>query len=131
MYKSGNILIFATIFITFLVNAIWFSQIDTEPLVVTEVVEIPVELKEFSGEAHLAHWLAQRDSTIRIKSGTDFNSFDCDDYARQLVSQARRDGYDIGIELDGNHILNNTIIGNDLYFIEPQTGEHWKETSLD
>ena len=131
MKQSGNIIIFATIFITTLVNAIWFSQNNAEPLVVTEIVEIPIELREFSGEAHLEHWLTHRDDTIRLVSGADFNSYDCDDYARQLVSQARRDGYDVWVDLVGEHMICGTIMGNDYYRIEPQTGEHWKETELD
>ena len=126
MKPSANKLIFATIFITFLVNAYWFSQKDTETLVVTEMVETPVELREFSGEAHLEHWLTHRDTTIYLQSGADFNNYDCDDYALALKAQAQKDGYDVGVELNDNHLLNNTIIGGYIYFIEPRTNEYWK-----
>ena len=130
--KEG-VVVFLAIFISGLVFPFAFAlDYHYEPSTSREIiVEVPIELREFSGVAELEHWLAHRDTTIYLKSGADFSNYDCDDYARDLVAKARQDGYDVGIELDGDHILNNTIIGNSLFYIEPTTGELWEKTTLD
>lgn len=49
--------------------------------------------------------------------------YDCDDFAFDLMEDAFRDGYRIGLfavdhPLEG-HLANLAIIGNDVYYIEP------------
>jgi len=61
------------------------------------------------------------------------DTHDCEDFAFDLVEAARLKGYTvfIQVELDDAHVLNSTIIGNDIYFIEPQTDEYWFVGHLD
>jgi len=129
MHKLAYIFLLALISTGFFCWGYLYAEPTTETVEV--IREIPVKIREFSGEAHLAHWLRNRDKTIRFVGVADFNNYDCDDYAQALVRQARQDGYDIGVELDDNHMLCNTIIGNDLYYIEPRDNSYWLVTVLD
>lgn len=53
--------------------------------------------------------------------------YDCDNYARDLAVEALKDKRLVGIYRQKGegcyHLLNFTIIGNELYLIEPQTNE--------
>lgn len=68
------------------------------------------------------------------------NNFDCDDYALKLQEKALRDGYMMSFEViraveyntlfkqkqipNGDiHAINSVILGNEVYYIEPQTRE--------
>jgi len=112
------------------------------------IKEKPVALKDFTSLQELQSWLA-KDYTDGVHlicppSGsinltTDVSTYKdprynkCDDYAYELQQAAMRDGYLISIELDeiNNHALNLVFIGNDIYFIEPQTDKIWLECSRD
>ena len=111
------------------------QEVIVEKEVVVEkevIVEKPVELREFASLKELKEWL-RSDNTDRVhlifgNEGTRVNpDFDCDDYAYTLQKAAEKDGYLISIQVDTmkRHGLNNTFIGNDIYFIEPQTDKVW------
>ena len=62
--------------------------------------------------------------------------YDCDDYAIQLQRRAAQSGYLISVTLvddpqQGPHMINLAIIGNDIYYVEPQTDEVWFHSYLD
>ena len=73
-------------------------------------------------------------------AGNSVQKFDCDDYARRLQDRALQEGYIISFEVIRHteynslfskkklptgaiHAINSVIIGNDVYYIEPQTKE--------
>ena len=102
------------------------------PEIITETIYEYKDLRYFNDTEELFAWLAQ-DNTDGFISFT--NGYDCDDYARDLQKAAANDGYLISTELDyilGKlHMINSTIIGNNLYFVEPQTDRFWMRTVLD
>ena len=83
--------------------------------------------KEFESVSELKAWLAEddTDSTLYIFGAGCLLSYDCDDYAVALVYNALSDGYSVSLQIEGNHMLNSTVIGNNIYFVEPQTDEVW------
>lgn len=82
---------------------------------------------EFASVDELKAWLAQddTDSTLYIYGSGCISEYDCDDYAIALVRNALADGYSVSLQIEGKHMLNSTIIGNEIYFIEPQTDKVW------
>jgi hypothetical protein len=82
---------------------------------------------EFTSVDELKAWLAQddTDSTLYIYGSGLIAEYDCDDYALALVRNALAAGYAVSLQIEGDHMLNSTIIGNEIYFIEPQTDEVW------
>ncbi len=116
-----------------------------KPVTVVEYVErvkrVPVELRNFSNLEELKQWLVEvgmNTTTIYFQSPND--TVDCDDYAIALQQKALADGYLIPLEITETseynglfknselpphslHAINLVIIGNDAYYIEPQTGE--------
>jgi hypothetical protein len=83
--------------------------------------------KEFESLDTLKAWLAQDDTdhAIYIFGSGCLTNYDCDDYAVALAYNALQDGYSVSTEIAGDHIMNSTIIGNEIYLIEPQTDEAW------
>jgi len=129
----------------------------TTPMIVEEVIvsegvtvvvmkETPVQFRYFDSERELAEFLEQddTDSVIRFVSEADF-SYDCDDYARALRRRALEQGFLMSLQLvtDGEifgvkvsdfarpHMGNLTMIGNDIYYIEPSTDEFCLVTAID
>jgi len=99
------------------------------------------ELKAFLEESDVDHH-------VYLKPGQDWRTYDCDDYAIALRDDALSKGFfmniqavwryrrpDTGELITGSynegHALNSTIIGNEVYFIEPQTDEFWLAAYLD
>ena len=117
-----------------LLSAFWIGYFchSVEPLTVVETVEVvvevpvetPVELREFRSETELRNWLSSR--TIFLNP-----SYDCDDFTRVLIGQAEADGYRVAFQLCEGHALANTIINENIYFIEPQDNTYWKIGGLD
>ncbi len=111
--------------------------------VVKEVtVEKPIEQTEFSSEEELKKWLAEDDAKTTVyffvrADGTEGSSdkYDCDDYALALQRRASKDGYLMSVTIieknDQPHMINLVTMGNDVYYIEPQTDEVWFYSNLD
>lgn len=83
--------------------------------------------RQFKSLDELKAWLAQddTDSTFYVFGSACLSNYDCDDYAMALVYNALADGYLISTQIVGDHMLNCAVIGNEIYFIEPQTDEVW------
>jgi len=83
--------------------------------------------KEFKSLDELKAWLAQddTDNTLYIFGDGCLANYDCDDYAVALERNALRDGYSVSLQIGHKHMLNSTIIGDKIYFIEPQSDEVW------
>jgi hypothetical protein len=86
-----------------------------------------VQPREFESLDELRAWLAKddTDNTLYIFGSGCLGTYDCDDYAVALVYNAFFDGYSISLQVEGDHMLNSTIIGNNIYFIEPQNDKVW------
>lgn len=74
--------------------------------------------RQFTSVEELKAWLASNDINEREYIP---DTYDCDDFAQDLMKAALEDGYLVSTELWSIHMLNSTIIGNDIYTIEPQT----------
>jgi len=114
------------------------------------VKKVPMKLREFNDVNELEKFLEESDadSVAYLKFDKDgtvdltLRDYDCEDYAIALRDLAHEAGYLMSFQLVKNyrmpngkfltsHALNSVIIGNELYFIEPQTDEYWLETRLD
>ncbi len=108
---------------------------------IERVQMVPVELHNFNDLDELKQWLSAIDTnTTTVYFQQPNTPVDCDDYALGLQSKASADGYILSFEVISEseynavfksqlppnqslHALNLAIIGNNAYYIEPQTGE--------
>ena len=106
------------------------------------IVEKPIELREFASLEELQSWLAEDDTDeyVFLWAGEDgalqtSDKYDGDDYALQLQRRAIESGFLISatiIEKQGKpHMINLASVGNDIYYIEPQTDEVWFHSHKD
>jgi hypothetical protein len=123
-----------------------------EKVVETEYIDVirrvKTELKNFTTLNELEDWLVTtyKQATIHFQQ-TD-TAFDCDDYAFEMQQKALEDGYIMSFEIisiseynelfaiplsetDSLHAINLAIIGNSVFYIEPQTGETVHAAYLD
>ena len=104
------------------------------------VRHVPVEFRPFSDREELDQWLEERSQSASIRFQLHETVVDCDDFAIELQNEALDDGFIISFEIISGdeynelfciplpedqslHAINLSIIGNDVYYIEPQTGE--------
>ena len=112
---------------------------------------IPVHLQPFQSLQDLKNWLgiSHVDHAVMLKeTGGKLQPYDCDDYALRLARDARRDKYELWVQIiigeykhpdtgkvlvkrGKAHALNMAVIGNECYFIEPQTDEVWRVAKVD
>ncbi len=118
------------------------KEIEYRDIVKEVTIEKSIEQREFPSKEELENWLAEDDGEQTIyffvtPDGTEGSSgkYDCDDYALELQRRASKDGYLMSatiIEKHGQpHMINLVTIGNDVYYIEPQTDEVWFYCNLD
>ncbi len=114
--------------------------------VIVEHVETTKPLREFQSLEELEQWLDNigvldiRFDVVDKETGQHIQTFDCEDYAIRLQEKALRDGYIISFEIIHSaeyntlfkqkripsgaiHAINLVTLGNDIYYIEPQTHE--------
>ena len=89
----------------------------------TEYVAVPAELKSFQSWHELQVWLANN-------YVQDAAPDRCVDTALELCQRAWQDGYQMSTELWGDgkregHMICSTIIGDDIYFMEPSSNFSW------
>jgi len=123
------------------------TQIIYEPVekVVIRRIEKPVPLRSFEDLDELKEWLGNTgviDIHFNITGGATgaTNKLDCDDYAIELQEKALTAGYIVSFEVIGSaeynthfeqkkipggviHAINSVVIGNEIYYIEPQNHE--------
>jgi len=112
----------------------------TEVKYVERVKRVPIELRNFSDLEELKQWLEDRKNVTTVRFQSPNGTVDCDDYALEMQQKALADGYIMSFEIIGEseynvlfktplppsqslHAINLVIIGNDAYYIEPQTDE--------
>lgn len=112
----------------------------TEVKYVERVKKVPIELRNFSDLEELKKWLEDKKNVTTVRFQSPDAVVDCDDYALELQHKALADGYIMSFEIIGEseynvlfktplppsqslHAINLVIIGNDAYYIEPQTDE--------
>ncbi len=115
-----------------------------------EIVEVPRKLRTFQDTRELERWLEKNgvDHRLYLVEKTELSSYDCDDFARNLAKQAIEDGYYMWVQIlhhpyrrhDNNQLLTrpgeahaicSVFIGNDCYYVEPQTDEYWLAIVVD
>jgi hypothetical protein len=113
----------------------------TEIRYIDRVEKVPVQLRNFNSLEELSQWLkgVNTDTTVVYFEGPEAK-IDCDDFALGLQQKALADGYLMSFQiiepvtynslfqnsklpLSTHHAVDLTIIGNNVYYIEPQTGE--------
>jgi len=99
--------------------------ITPEPEIITETITVYQELKDFESLVELKQFVNDWKSSNWLMATT--TDHQCEFYAMKLQADAQEAGYLINCQISGNHMHNSVIIGNDIYFIEPQTGiiEFW------
>jgi len=106
-----------------------------------QVQRLPAELRYFSDLEEMRLWLATAGAEVTsVYFQPSGSEVDCDDYALDLQRKALADGYILSFQvIRGSeynaffksklpsaqtlHAINSAIIGNNVYYIEPQTGE--------
>jgi len=106
---------------------------------IERVQRIPAELRNFNDLEELKQWLvAVGMNTTTVYFQLPGATVDCDDYALDLQRKALADGYILSFEVidrseynvvfkselppsQSLHAINLAIIGNNAYYIEPQT----------
>lgn len=114
--------------------------------VIVERIETPKPLRHFQNLDELECWLGNmwvldiRFDVVDKETGQSIKRFDCEDYAIRLQEKALRDGYIMSFEVIRSveynalfkqkripsgaiHAINSVILGNEVYYIEPQTHE--------
>ena len=124
------------------------DRVEYKPVerVVYEPVETPKPLRHFQNLDELEEWLENIGGldtgfdVVNEKTGQRIKKFDCEDYAIRLQERALRDGYIVSFEVihaaeynalfkqkripnGAMHAINSVILGNEVYYIEPQTQE--------
>lgn len=124
------------------------DRVEYKPVerVVVKRIETPKLLRHFQSLDELERWLGNtgvldiRFDVVDKETNQLIKRFDCDDYAIRLQEKALRDGYIMSFEvihsgeynalfkqkriLNGAiHAINSVILGNEVYYIEPQTHE--------
>jgi len=117
-------------------------EIEYRNIVKEVTIEKLIEQREFTSKEELESWLAENDEEKSIyffvrADGTEGSSdkYDCDDYALELQRRASKDGYLMSATIiekdDQPHMINLVTIGNEVYYVEPQTDEVWFYCNLD
>jgi len=140
------------------IETVVYEPVETvvyEPIdkIIVEEIEVPRSLDYFESLVELKQWLndvkfidIHFDVVDRV--GNNIKKFDCDDYAIELQDRALQQGYILSFEVIGYneynslfnekkipygaiHAINSAIIGNEVYYIEPQTQETVFVANLD
>lgn len=125
--------------------------VEYETQIVTEYVEVPVEvprkLRWFDSVGELEDWLEQN-PVDHTKFIYDHGLGDCDDYALELIEDAKLDGFEMWFQVlhhpyrqpitgkllttkSADHAVCSVIISDEVYYIEPQTDEIWLAAYID
>lgn len=119
------------------------EKVTVETDYIERVVEVPAKLHHFADVGELKQWLKGISflffEVVDSKTGDSIYKPDCEDYALQLQRKAVADGYLMSFEIIQSseynqlfrkrlpdntlHAINLVVIGNDAYYIEPQTHE--------
>lgn len=124
------------------VEKIVYQQVENP---VVKEVEVSRPLLHFENTNDFKQWLSNVNLieigfSVIDQNNNNITKFDCDDYARSLQDKALQDGYIISFEvirsaeynslfrekkipIGAIHGINSAIIGNEVYYIEPQTKE--------
>jgi FtsZ-binding cell division protein ZapB len=109
----------------------YHEQITVKEVEIDKPVYVNNEWREFESPAVLMSWTKEHLANLWIVGN---QTADCDDYASRLQLEAFKDGYLLSVQLimdgmlyDKNisnyveaHMGNLAMIGNEIYFVEPQ-----------
>lgn len=110
-------------------------EVPVEVVKEVEVIrEVPLKLREFDSLQEVEDWLADDDLNTRVVLKADAAGLinlkgACDYIALELQRRALEQGYLMSTEIvqrgDTLHMLNSVVVGNNIYYVEPQTDEVW------
>lgn len=89
----------------------------------------PTEFRQFESQEELGKWQAEH--YLELQELGKRNNWICVDYALEMQRIAWRDGYLMSIETlidqggKTGHMINSTVIGDDIIFLEPQSTTNW------
>ena len=89
----------------------------------------PTEFRSFESQEQLGRWQAKH--YLELQELGKQNKWVCVDYALEMQKKAWLEGYLMSTETiiyDGGktgHMINSTIIGDDIIFLEPQSTKNW------
>jgi len=89
----------------------------------------PTEFHQFESQEKLGKW--QANHYLELQELGKRNNWICVDYALEMQRRAWRDGYLMSIETlidkggKTGHMINSTVIGDDIIFLEPQSTTNW------
>jgi len=89
----------------------------------------PTEFHQFESQEKLGKWQAKH--YLELQELGKRNNWICVDYALEMQRRAWRDGYLMSIETlidkgsKTGHMINSTVIGDDIIFLEPQSTTNW------
>lgn len=104
------------------------------------VRQVNADLRNFASLDELEHWIFDIRSLTTISFRQEDSVTDCDDYALDLQRKALEAGFLVSFQIIGIreynekfaiplpesgtlHAINLAVIGNSVFYIEPQTGE--------
>lgn len=107
-----------------------------KPEAIAEVLADKPQLEEFASLEELRGWLAKDDIDKYVYLFCDDDGvarlsgrYDCDDYALELQYRAAVSGFLLSATIIngpvGPHMINMAVIGNDIYYVEPQDDNVW------
>lgn len=118
-----------------------YFVIQKVPVYVDRIKEVEVEKevirwrniypREFESLEYFKEWYNGQEFHPMLPSPA--HTVDCDDYAERVQWMALQQGYSISCHLspDKRHMFNMVIIGNDIYYFEPQEFKIWKVVEKD
>ncbi|OGN89355.1 MAG: hypothetical protein A2158_05040 [Chloroflexi bacterium RBG_13_46_14] len=115
---------------------------------INKVQIIPAQIRNFTSLDELELWLKEQEATATVYFQSPGDIIDCDDYAIEMQQKAVTDGYMMSFQIikadtynshflnsilpaGALHAINLVLIGNNAYYIEPQTGETAFVANLD
>lgn len=118
----------------------YIEEVIIETEYVEVIKEVPATFRSFRTLQELEQWLNKQNDVIAVRFGNEDTIIDCEDYALEMQMKALEEGYVISLEiisiLEYNelfstklpesvslHGINLAVIGNSVFYIEPQTGE--------
>jgi len=104
--------------------------ITPEPEIKEIVSYLPIPLKPFPDVKTFQEYVDnQMNNRMFVVANTAPNK--CELYALNFQRVAALNGYLVNFQVTGFHAQNSAVIGNEIWFIEPQTGEIWLWGYLD
>ena len=105
------------------------SEVEPIPEVQVTTEVYPTDFRQFESQVELGKWQAEH--YLELQELGKQNNWICVDYALGLQRIAWGEGYLMSVETlidkggKTGHMINSTVIGDDIIFLEPQSTTNW------